>query len=193
MGLFSKRKKTVERDAHSERYEFEHYTLPSAATFAPIQLFTSDFEGNILLDLMFDNKSKESSWFKHYAEHFSMKIYDVVGGQISFLRFPESEVSPSLVCAAVPLHKHLTDTMKDESDLYYRPYYFLTKLIDKWCFGEMKIDKECREEFFYPVYYKMVDSPDMVEFMQWVMEREGLSKNADLLPEDTITEFLNNK
>ena len=29
--------------------------------------------------------------------------------------------------------------------------------------------------------------------MQWVMEREGLSKNADLLPEDTITEFLNNK
>ena len=82
-----------------------------------------------------------------------MKIYSVAEGQISLLRFPDPEASPELMYAAIPLHNYQVDTMKDEADLSYLPFYILAKVADKWCIGEVKADKECGKGFFSPVYY----------------------------------------
>ena len=58
--------------------------------------------------------------------------------------------------------------------------------------GEVKADKDCGKGFFYPVYYTLVDVPDPIEFMRWVMEREGFSK-SEKLSEDPVKDFLNGK
>lgn len=192
MGLFSKKDKNVLREAHSYRCEMEYMTLPSAAAFAPVQLFSPDNEGSKLMELFLDKRLQETNWAKGYVEDFCMKIYSVAEGQISLLRFSDPETSPELMYAAIPLHDHQVDTMKDEADLSYLPFYILAKVADRWCIGEIKADKECSKGFFYPVYYTLVDVPDPIEFMRWVMEREGFSKSENL-SEDPVEDFLYGK
>ena len=104
MGLFSKKDKNVLREAHSYRYEMEYMTLPSAAAFAPVQLFSPDNEGSELMELFLDKRLQETNWAKGYVEDFCMKIYSVAEGQISLLRFSDPETSPELMYAAIPLH-----------------------------------------------------------------------------------------
>lgn len=191
MGLFRKKKKQFSRELHSERYQFEYVTLPSIASFAPLQLFCVDYQGNELLNFLFDKDEKATEWEKMCADNFCMKIYDVVGGQISFLKFPEPENSPELLYAAIPLQNHLTAAMKDESDLYYRPFYILSKIVDKWCIGEIKCDESTSARFYNPVYYETIDNPNPIEFIKWVMDKEGFSKN-DKASKDPIEEFLTN-
>ena len=192
MGLFNRKEKKALREAHSYRYEMEYMTLPSAAAFAPVQLFSPDNEGSELITLFLDKGLKETNWAKGYVKDFCMKIYSVAEGQISLLRFPDPEASPELMYAAIPLHNHQVDTMKDEADLSCLPFYILAKVADKWCIGEIKADKECSKGFFYPVYYTLVDVPDPIEFMRWVMEREGFSKSENL-SEDPVGDFLYDK
>lgn len=192
MGLFNRKEKKALREAHSYRYEMEYITLPSAAAFAPVQLFSPDNEGSELITLFLDKGLKETNWAKGYVEDFCMKIYSVAEGQISLLRFSAPETSPELMYAAIPLHNHQVDTMNDEADLSYLPFYILAKVADKWCIGEIKADKECSKGFFYPVYYTLVDVPDPIEFMRWVMEREGFSKSENL-SEDSVEDFLYDK
>lgn len=194
MGLFNKKKKEqVIRELHSERYNFEYGTLPSIATYAPMHLFSADYEGNELFNLIIDKNAKMTEWGEMCAKNFCMKIYNVVGGQISFLKFPEPKTSPELLYAAVPLPDNLIEKMKDESDLYYRPFYILAKIIDKWYIGEIKCDESTNTNaaFYYPVYYETIDNPNPVEFIKWVMDKEGFSKNENLF-KDPIEEFLNN-
>lgn len=190
MGLFSKKEKKALREAHSHRYEMEYMTLPSVAAFAPVQLFSPDNEGSGLIELILDKKLKETGWAKSYAADFCMKIYSVAEGQISLLRFSEPATSPELMYAAVPLHNHMVNTMRSETDLCHLPFYVLARVADKWCIGEIKADKACSKGFYYPVYYTMVNLPDPIGFMRWVMEREGFSKNESLSEEDPVEDFL---
>lgn len=64
MGLFRKKKKQFSRELHSERYQFEYVTLPSIASFAPLQLFCVDYQGNELLNFLFDKDEKATEWGK---------------------------------------------------------------------------------------------------------------------------------
>lgn len=191
MGLFKKKKRAISRDKHSRRIELEFVVLPSMAAFYPIQYFSPDFEGKELVELLFDSDElKNASWVKEYVENTSMTIYNVCGGQISMLKFPKPEASPELAYAAITLSDHLSLNMKEESDIYYRPFYILAKMVDKWCIGEVKYDKDRDDGFYYVEYYKMVDKADPVEFIKWVMEREGFSKCDDVEQDDPVAKFL---
>ena len=123
MGLLRKKKKTISLEKHNVRFNFEYGCLPSAATFAPIQWFSPDNEGGDLFIL--DDEMKGVSWVKEYIENTSMTIYNVAGGQISMLKLPTPEASPELAYAAVTVTDQLLTTMKDETDLYYRPFCIL--------------------------------------------------------------------
>ena len=191
MRLFSKKKSQVFRDLHGERYQFEYEMLPSMATFAPMQLFCVDFQGKELLNFILDEEEKKTAWGCLCEKEFCMKIYDVGGGQISMLTFPTPEASPELAYAAISAPNHLIEKYKDESDLYYRPYYILAKVVDKWCLGEIKHDKGTDKNAYYPVYYQTIEQPDPVVFMKWVMEREGFTK-IENLSKDPIEDFLTN-
>lgn len=189
--IFSKKKNSIAPDKHSGRFGFEYLILPSAATFAPTQLFSPDNEGSELFDLLFiDDDMRAASWVKEYIKNSSMTIYSVAGGQISMLKFPEPDASPELAYAAVPIADHLLVNMKEEEDIYYRPFYILAKMVDKWCIGEVKYDKDRDDGFYYVEYYKMVDKADPVEFIKWVMEREGFSKCDDVEQDDPVAKFL---
>lgn len=192
MGFFRKKKRVISTDRHSGRFEFEFRVLPSAATFTPFQFFVQDNEGTELVELLFSvyDEMKDGDWKKEYIANTTMNIYDVDGGEISLLKFPEPEGSPELVYAATVLPSHLAESMKEEADIYYRPFYILAKMVDKWCIGEVKYEvKDGNESFYYTEYYKMVDKADPIQFVEWVMAREGLSKR-DIVQNDPIEDFL---
>lgn len=192
MGLFRKKKKTISLEKHNGRFIIEYDILPDIATFAPIQLLSLDNEGGELFDLFIDDDMKAVGWVKEYMRNSTMTIYSVAGGQISMLKFPEPDASPELAYAAVPTADHLLANMKDESDLYYRPFYILAKMVDRWCFGEVKYNKYS-DDGYYTEYYKMVDKADPVQFIEWVMQREAFAKPEDVDPDDPVADFLKNK
>ena len=195
MIFFRKKNKTNSIDKHGERFEFEYRVLPSVATFSPCQLFTIDHQGSELLNFLFScfDEFKGASWIKEYIANSSMAIYDASEGQISLLKLAEPETSPELAYVATVLPNHLAENMKDEEDIFYRPFYILAKMVDNWCFGEVKYVDNIGDGIYYTTYYKMTDKADPVQFIEWVMEREGLTKKSENIMHDPVADFLNNK
>lgn len=196
MNFLDKKKSAISLDKRSGRFEFEYGTLPSVATFYPIQLFDLGNMESELMEILFsyNDEMKGASWLEEYIANFSMKAYHVGGGQISLLTFAEPEASPELAYAATVLPNHLSESMKEVSDIYYRPFYILAKMVDKWCIGEVKYAKGNKEDHYYTEYYKMVDKADPIQFIEWVMAREGLSKTkTNVVQSDPVEDFLNSK
>lgn len=197
MGLFSKNKKQTlsdadTRDPHIGRYGKEFYCIHSLAAYGATHLFSPDMEGTELIELLLIDEIKDSDWAKQYAKEVIMKIYDFEDGQLSFLKFPEPKSSPEVLYAASVLPTKLALEMKDEEDLYYRPYYILTKIVDMWFIGQIEPRRDISNEY-YTTYHKRMEEPDPIKFIEWILDRENLGKVENIAKSDPISDYLLNR
>ena len=73
---------------------------------------------------------------------------------------------------------------------YPNPYYILAKIVDVWAIGEIKPHPQKTSDYI-TTYYKTIDTPDLRQFVEWVMGKEKLSPidSSETFP-DVIEEYL---
>lgn len=198
MSIFSRKKKQQLNDVdttdpHIGRYNFEYGILPSSAAYQPMMIFSPGIEGTECIEMMLGDMMKTSEWAKQYAKEVVHKIYNLNDCTLSLFKFPEPKSSPELIFAASVLPTKLTMEMKEEEDLEYRPYYILAKVVDAWVIGEVQPRRDIGNDYFTTYYERMV-KPNPIQFIEWILNREGLGKGKNLeeiaMKSDPIAKYL---
>jgi len=154
------------------RYWFDYEIMPS--------YYTHCIEGAFYPEMKKDGSFGRDSFAffnnKGYEEFENASTYEVFGiaeGQISICRFPESEFSPSVLYAISFLR--MEDYLKsvNEKTSYYPPYYILTKMPCGYITGRIFYEEE--SERYYSEYYEQMETPELLSFLKWVVEREDIS------------------
>ena len=191
--LFGKRKEVEKEGAlmpinsHEDRYLFDHEdmaSIPNCYGIATVIEGDDKYEGFYVLLKGVRNIPDLQSFVK-------VKTYNVAEGQIATFTFPEPTISPEVkygICVF-----RYTDVNYERLYEYTSPYYVMEKIVDRWAIGEIKAynsGKGKRNEYVI-TYYKTMASPDLLQFVEWVMDKEKLTterpKENDL---DPITLYL---
>lgn len=153
---------------HAIRYNVEFEVIPSAADYGiSVAFMHDDYDAKILLSGI-DNIPATYQVRK--------RIYHLDKGNIdiALFRFPEPEMSPETLFGAMVLD--YDKPVKDYDNLHL-PYYFLAKIKDMWMAGKVNEG--------VTTFQVQLDSPDVKQFMTWVLENENLTGctalNNDLL------------
>lgn len=181
--LFGKNKKktSLPLDPHAERYLFEYSQMASVSEYGIATIFTRNEE-------LFYDYLKSIQVAPELVSSLKMQTYNVKEGEIVIFTFPDPEDSPEVKYAICIFRSDVADKLYNIYD-YSSPYYILTRMVDVWAIGEIKPspkDSNCH----VTTYYKTIDSPDLLQFIKWVMEREKLSADHSEDIPDPIAEYL---
>lgn len=171
--LFGKKKNTVAEplEPHETRYLFDFTEMPSVSAYGAPLVFVEGEE---------DHESFYSSSFTKFSDIFplsslvNLKTYSVREGQIAVFTFPDPVASPEVkygICVFAYEGREKPDGYESYELL---PYYILTKIVGVWVIGEVKPYPKKPNNYF-TTYYEQVDSPDLLQFVDWVMKRENLT------------------
>ena len=191
--LFGK-KKEVEKEgalmpinSHEDRYLFDHEdmaSIPNCYGIATVIEGDDKYEGFYVLLKGVRNIPDLQSFVK-------VKTYNVAEGHIATFTFPEPTISPEVkygICVF-----RYTDVNYERLYEYTSPYYIMEKIVDRWAIGEIKahnLGNEKRDEYV-TTYYKTIDSPDLLQFVKWVMDKEKLTTERPIEnASDPITLYL---
>lgn len=191
--LFGKNKE-VEKEAalmpvnsHEERYLFDHEdmaSIPDGYGIATVIVGDNKYE-------MFYDLLKSIRNIPDLRSLVKIRTYNVAEGQIATFTFPEPTMSPEVkygICIF-----RCTDIDYENLCEYTSPYYIMEKIVDRWAIGEIKVHilENGKRDRYVTTYYKTMASPDLLQFVEWVMDREQLTterpKENDL---DPITLYL---
>lgn len=186
--LFGKNKEAEKKEvlmpvsSHEDRYMFDHEDMayiPNCYGIATV------FEGDDKYEMFYDflksirNIPTPSSFVK-------VKTYNVAEGEIAVFTFPEPKSSPEVkygICIF-----RCADVNYERLYEYTSPYYIMEKIVDRWAIGEIKVHilENGKRDGYVTTYYKTMASPDLLQFVKWVMDREQLTterpKENDLDP-----------
>lgn len=181
--LFGKNKKkaSLPLDPHAERYRFEYSQMASVSEYGVATIFTRDEE-------LFYDYLKSIQVAPELVSSLKVQTYNVKEGEIAIFTFPDPENSPEVKYAICVFRADVADKLDNIYD-YSSPYYILTKIVDVWAIGEIKPHSE-NSNCFVTTYYKTIDSPNLLQFIKWVMEREKLSADHPEDAPDPIAEYL---
>lgn len=123
-----------------------------------------------------------------------MKIYALEGGQVTVVQFPDPQGSPELKCAVVVAPESIVETMKCQEDLNHRPFYIMAKTGDDWQWGEIKSVTVGKDTEHITTYHRHMPEEDMLGFIKWVIDREGIScklENEEM--DDPLMQYFRNQ
>lgn len=185
--------KTDTINDHERRYLFEYQTLPYYATFQSMLFFMPDYEGNEFMHIVAPDEI-DTEWGREYLKSVSMKIYALEGGQVTVVQFPDPQGSPELKCAVVVAPESIVETMKCQEDLNHRPFYIMAKTGDDWQWGEIKSVTVGKDTEHITTYHRHMPEEDMLGFIKWVIDREGISyklENEEM--DDPLMQYFRNQ
>lgn len=187
--LFGKDKKevTMPLEPHAARYMFDFSTMPSVPAYGTSCVFV-DGEDNH--ESFYDCFLKEIEEIPSIASSVKVKTYKIKEGQLAVFTFPEPEASPEVKYGICVFNVEEAGLNRNPYE-HPNPYYILAKIVDVWAIGEIKPHSQHPNDYV-TTYYKMIDTPDLRQFVEWVMEREELSPvdPVETYP-DIIEEYLN--
>lgn len=154
------------------RYEYDFCIVPSIFAHSFMQMFVPDDDkvGPLRKVGLVDEDLKELCEIENNS---SVRMLDVNEGQLSVLRFPSCDFSPSVVYG-IGIYKSADFEMAKSKKLDYRaPYYALIKGLDKYVIGQ--ISYSTAYDNYSVSYMEQQDSADLHQFIKWVMKKENLS------------------
>lgn len=184
-------RKTDTLSEHEKRYLYEYRILPSYAAFQAILFFNPEYEGNEFMSIVAPDEI-DTEWGREYFKSVSMKIYTLGGGQMAVIQFPDPQGSPELKCAVVVAKESVFETLKGLEDLNHRPFYIMAKVGDDWQWGEIKSVTVGKDTEYVTEYYRQMSEEDMLGFIKWVVDREGIAGKSDDEMNDPIMQYLRN-
>lgn len=185
--------KTDTINDHERRYLFEYQTLPYYAAFQSMLFFMPDYEGNEFIHIVAPDEI-DTEWGREYFKSVSMKIYALEGGQVTVVQFPDPQGSPELKCAVVVAPESIVETMKCQEDLNHCPFYIMAKTGDDWQLGEIKSVTVGKDTEHITTYHRHMPEEDMLGFIKWVIDREGISyklENEEM--DDPLMQYFRNQ
>ncbi|MBQ8223598.1 MAG: hypothetical protein IJZ87_09720 [Bacteroidales bacterium] len=186
--LFGNSQKSINadiRDPHTNRYFYEYKCIPYWAATYPEYFFSPDIVTNYdYLEMLLENDF-ETEWGKQYK--VAMKSYGLENGQLSLLKFPEPQSSPELLYAAVVGKDEAWLNLKGDERPKFN-VHILAKIADSWFVGEIKPTEIRNDEEYIVSYHKRVEEPNLAEFIEWVLQREGMSGSYEQLRKKQIAD-----
>ena len=188
--LFGKNKDevTMPLEPHAARYMFDFSTMPSVPAYGTSCVFV---EGEDNHETFYECFLKEIKGIPSLTSSVKVKTYKIKEGQLAVFTFPEPEASPEVKYGICVFNVEEAERLNRNPYEHPNPYYILAKIVDVWAIGEIKPHSQKPNEYV-TTYYKTIDTPDLLQFVKWVMERERLSP-VDLVESfpDIIEEYLN--
>ena len=190
--LFGKNKDevTMPLEPHAARYMFDFSTMPSVPAYGSTCVFV---EGEDNHETFYECFLKEIKGIPSLTSSVKVKTYKIKEGQLAVFTFPEPEASPEVKYGICVFNWEEAERLNRDPYENPNPYYILAKIVDVWAIGEIKPHSQKPNEYV-TTYYKTIDTPDLLQFVKWVMERERLSPvdPVESFP-DIIEEYLNGK
>lgn len=192
--LFGKRKEVEKEGAlmpvnsHEDRYLFDHEdmaSIPNCYGIATVIEGDYKYEGFYYLLKSVRNIPDLRSFVE-------VRTYSVTEGEIATFTFPEPKASPEIkygICIF-----RYTDIDYERLYEYTSPYYIMEKIVDRWAIGEIKAhhSEEGKRDNYVTTYYKTLDTPDLIQFVKWVMEKEKFTaERPEENNSDPIIRYLN--
>lgn len=181
------RKKTVPEpvDLHARRFHFDFRQMPEMASLASIMAVQSMTDDEIYSVL----KSHKAD--RGLTSSVKIKTYRVKEAELAILTFPDPVASPEVKYGICFFR---TDELDKHARLneYYSPYYVLAKIQDIWAIGEIKCIAK-QYDYCTTTFYQTMDSPDLIQFVDWVMKKENLSMDEEETDKDEIEIHLNRR
>ncbi|MGN0246550.1 MAG: hypothetical protein ACI4DK_11410 [Lachnospiraceae bacterium] len=175
--LFGKKKEEEKKEvfmpvnSHEDRYLFDHEdmaSIPNCYGIGTVIEGDNKYEGFYYILKSVRNIPGLRSFVK-------VRTYSAAEGEIATFTFPEPKSSPE-VKYGICIFRY-TDIDYENLYEYTSPYYIMEKIVDRWAIGEIKaynLGKGERDKYV-TTYYKTMDTPDLLQFVKWVMEKESFT------------------
>lgn len=155
---------------HAFRYSVEFVLMPSAAAYGCGCIFVhDDQDAYMLLENMYEDNPHFMDFYKVGKIIFNYNLGNSKG-EIALLRFPHPQKSPEMIFGAVVLKYEDEDGNFEEPNEQLLPYYFLAKIGDSWISGVANNHPNVSI-----TYHRQLDSPDVKQFLVWVLEKEDFT------------------
>lgn len=180
-GKKTKKEPAKTTDPQVKRYYYDFCIVPSIFAHAFMQMFVPDDEkpGPMRKAGL---EAKDFEEYERIENGSAVKVLDTKEGQIAVLSFPECDYSPSVIYGIGVYKSADFEASEKAKREYSAPYYVLAKILDHYVIGEILADKAKGLSYFVK-YYDQQSTPDLLQFLRWVMEKENLN------PEDKWNEL----
>lgn len=174
--LFGKREKThlESLEPHDERYRYEFNSIPSFSAYGCLpSLFSEEDEDKAFQSIPWDLDSEGALLVQSQTK---VKSYRVKEGQIEVFTFPDPVASPEVKYGISVFDDQRRGHLKDPYDYFnLLPYYIMFKIVDVWAIGQVKPFLPEKPNEYITTIYELVESPDLLQFVDWVMKMENLT------------------
>lgn len=171
--LFGKNKEeaTMPLEPHATRYMFDFSTMPSVPAYGTSCVFVNGEEDH---ETFYDCFLKGIKDIPSLTSSVKIRTYKIKEGQLAVFTFPEPEASPEVKYGICVFNLKKAARLHQNPYEHPNPYYILAKIVDVWAIGEIRPHPQQPNDYV-TTYYNTIDTPDLRQFIEWVMDKENLS------------------